>query len=181
MSDNDKPGRLAHQFGKFGEGLVLWWLGQFYGYSVALVDHEGADIVAHNDTEHLAISVKSVHASNKYYDKHNQDKLRIFAQKFGDLTPAVAFVFVWGESDKDSHAMIDVFLFKLDDIEMLINNHEKGFSRHKKDQDIYLISNGTNFETLKPIAEKYGFKHLRLQQTTKPFKHELKGETNDGK
>lgn len=178
MADKDKAGRLAHQFGKFGEGLVLWWLGQFYNYNVALVDHEGADIVAHSETEHLAISVKSVHASNKYYDKHNQDKLKEFAEKFGGLTPAVAFVFAWGE--KEHHTMIDVFLLKLDEIEMLVNNHEKGFSRHKKDENTYLISNGTNFETLKPIAEKYGFKHLRLQQTTGPFKHELKGETNHG-
>lgn len=175
MADKEKPGRLAQQFGKFGEGLVLWWLGHFYKYSVALVDHEGADIVAHNETEHLAISVKSIHAASIYYDKHNQDKLRDFAKKFGNLTPAVAFVFAWGEEDKDT--MLDVFLFKLDDFEKFIENNEKGFSRYKKDERVYLINNGSNFETLKSLAEKkeYDIKHLRLQQTTETFKHAIKG------
>lgn len=173
MADNEKVGRLAQQFGKFGEGLVLWWLGQFHKYSVALVDHEGADIVAHNETEHLAISVKSIHAASIYYDKHNQDKLRNFAQKFGNLTPAVAFVFAWGE--KENNTMIDVFLFKLDDFEKFIQNNEKGFSKYKKDNSVYLVNNGSNFETLKPLAEKYGAKHLRLQQTTEQFNHVLKG------
>lgn len=166
-----KAGRLAQQFGKFGEGLVLWWLGKFYNYSVALVDHEGADIVAHNNSsnEHLAISVKSIHAASIYYDKHNQEKLRDFAEKFGKLTPAVAFVFVWGEQDMNT--MIDVFLFKLDDFDFFCANEGIGFSKYKKDEQVYLINNGTKFETLKKLVDKSDrdIKHLRMQQTNEQF------------
>lgn len=167
MENEEKAGRLAHQFGKFGEGLVLWWLGHFYNYNVALVDHEGADIEAHKGNEHLAISVKSIHAASVYYNKHNQDKLRDFAKKFNGLIPAVAFVFVWGDREKDREdTMIDVFLFNLDDFDKFITNNEKGFS---KKGDDYLINNGANFNILKSVAEKYNAKHLRLHQIHEDF------------
>ena len=171
MAEQEKAGRLPQQFGKFGEGLVLWWLGHFHDYNVALVDHEGADIVAHKGSEHLAISVKSIHAASTYFDKHNQDKLRNFADKFGSLEPAVAFVFAWGEKDEKTKTMIDVYLFKLDDFEFFCANGEKGFGKHKKDEQVYLINNGANFETLKSLAEKYkdNVKHLRLKEINGKF------------
>ncbi len=167
MENEEKAGRLAHQFGKFGEGLVLWWLGHFYNYNVALVDHEGADIVAHKGDEHLAISVKSIHAASIYYDTHNQKQLKIFAEKFGNLKPAVAFVFAWGDREKDKEdTMIDVFLFKLEEIKKYIDNNEKGFGIKNGD---YYINNGANFNILKSVAEKYNAKHLRLHQIHEDF------------
>lgn len=160
---DEKAGRLAQQFGKFGEGLVLWWLGHCYNYSVALVDHEGADIIAHKDDEHLAISVKSIHAASTYYDKHNQDKLRDFSEKFGGkepLTPAVAFVYAWGERLKDNQTIqIDAYLIKLDDF------GKCNFS--KNDKQDYLVNNGAKFGTLNKLIAQHKeieIKHLRLQQ-----------------
>jgi Holliday junction resolvase len=158
----EKVGRLSHQFGKFGEGLVLWWLGQFHNYSVALVDHEGADIVAHKGDEHLAISVKSYHARARYFDQQSQKNLRTFAERFGTLTPAVAFVFVDHDNERENNAMVDVFLIKLDDFDFF------GFPKHKDKPQDYLISNGANFGTLEKLVGKYPEKkilHLRMQQT----------------
>lgn len=177
MVDKEKATRLSHQFGKFGEGLVLWWLGQFYNYNAALVDHEGADIIAHKGDEHLAISVKSIHASSTYYDDRNQKKLREFAKRFGmvtPLTPAVAFVFAWGDREQDkTNTMIDVFLIKLDDFDSL------GFPKHKDKPQDYLISNGSNFGTLEKLIIKFPNKkimHLRLQQTAEWLDNLNKGK-----
>ena len=79
MEEQEKAGRLPKQFGDFGENPVMWWLGQFFNYNVALVDHEGADIIAHNTNEKLAISVKSIHRASTIFDVYNQTQLRKFA------------------------------------------------------------------------------------------------------
>ncbi len=72
MEEQEKAGRLPKQFGDFGENMVMWWLGRFFNYNVALVDHEGADIIAHNTNEKLAISVKSIHRASTTFDVNNQ-------------------------------------------------------------------------------------------------------------
>ena len=107
----EKVGRLPQQFGKFGECLVMFWLGRTLNYTVALVDHEGADIIASGDKRY-AVSVKSRTFDNRNeritFDVDNQNKLRNFAHKFGCI-PAIAFVFV----DKGG-TYIDVCFVELD-------------------------------------------------------------------
>ena len=159
--EQEKAGRLPKQFGDFGENLVMWWLGQFFDYNVALVDHEGADIIAHNQTERLAISVKSIHRASTIFDIHNQTHLKKFAPNFGDLTPAVAFVFA--DCEKPQNAKLDIFLFLLKDFDFLC---DKGMGiKHKSNGD-YEIQNGAQFIHLKKLADTYDtmIKHLRLQQ-----------------
>lgn len=168
MIENEKAGRLPQQFGKFGECLVMWWLGHRYNYNVALVDHEGADIIAHNydSSERLAISVKSGHRASFEFDIHNQNQLTKFAEKFGGLTPAVAFVFA--DNERTENAMIDVFLLMLDDIRHFCDTNEKGFSRPAKIPTSCQVSNGARFRTLQALVDKYPdrpIKHIRLQQT----------------
>lgn len=161
MAEQEKAGRLPKQFGDFGESLVVWWLGQFFNYNVALVDHEGADIIAHNKTERLAISVKSIHRSSTIFDVHNQIQLKKFAENFGDLTPAVAFVFA--DREKTQNAKLDVFLFLLKDFDFFC---DKGMGiKHKSNGDFEIL-NGDRFIHLKKLADTYGnmIKHLRLQQ-----------------
>ena len=125
--EQEKAGRLPKQFGDFGENLVMWWLGQFFEYNVALVDHEGADIIAHNKSERLAISVKSVHRASTIFDVHNQTQLKKFAKNFGDLTPAVAFVFA--DCEKFQNAKLDIFLFLLEDLDVFC---DKGMGIKRK-------------------------------------------------
>lgn len=59
---NVKDGRLPKQLGDFGESLVAFLLGNIKGHRVAIVDHEGADIIATDRLDsklRYAISVKS--------------------------------------------------------------------------------------------------------------------------
>lgn len=59
---NVKYGRLPKQLGYFGESLVTFLLGNIKGHRVAIVDHEGADIIATDRLDsklRYAISVKS--------------------------------------------------------------------------------------------------------------------------
>ena len=51
IENEKRDGRLPQQFGKFGECLVMFWLGRTLNYTVALVDHEGADIIASGDKD----------------------------------------------------------------------------------------------------------------------------------
>lgn len=161
MEEQEKAGRLPKQFGDFGENLVVWWLGQFHNYNVALVDHEGADIIAHNRTEKLAISVKSIHRASTIFDIHNQKQLIKFAENFGNLTPAVAFVFA--DSEKIQNAKLDVFLFLLKDLDFFC---DKGMGILHKPNGDFEIQNGAQFIHLKKLADTHPemIKHLRLQQ-----------------
>lgn len=163
MEEQEKAGRLPKQFGDFGENLVVWWLGHFYNYNVALVDHEGADIIAHNKTDRLAISVKSIHRASTIFDVHNQLQLKKFAEKFGQLTPAVAFVFADYEKDQNKNARLDIFLFLLKDFDFFC---DKGMGILHKSNGDFEIQNGARFIHLKKLADAYPerIKHLRLQQ-----------------
>jgi hypothetical protein len=161
MEEQEKAGRLPKQFGDFGENPVMWWLGQFFNYNVALVDHEGADIIAHNTNEKLAISVKSIHRASTIFDVYNQTQLRKFAANFGDLTPAVAFVFADRENIQE--AKLDIFLFLLQDLDVFC---DKGMGITRKSNGDFEILNGAQFIHLKKLADAYDkkIKHLRLQQ-----------------
>ena len=139
----------------------MWWLGQFFYYNVALVDHEGADIIAHNNTERLAISVKSIHRASTIFDIHNQMQLKKFAENFGDLTPAVAFVFA--DCERTKNAKLDIFLFLLKDFDFFC---DKGMGISHKSNGDFEIQNGARFIHLEKLANTYPemIKHLRLQQ-----------------
>lgn len=108
--------RLEKQLGDFGEQLVMTLLGRIAGYSVAYVDHEGADLIAtepDNKEKRYAISVKSAQIGpneneTKVFKKQDQEKLCVFARDFG-LIPAVAMLFI-----PRDFAFIDVYLVTLD-------------------------------------------------------------------
>ncbi len=161
MEEQEKAGRLPKQFGDFGENLVMWWLGRFFNYNVALVDHEGADIIAHNTNEKLAISVKSIHRASTTFDVNNQMQLKKFATNFGELTPAVAFVFA--DRENVQKAKLDIFLFLLQDLDVFC---DKGMGIARKSNGDFEILNGAQFIHLKKLADAYDkkIKHLRLQQ-----------------
>lgn len=161
MAEQEKAGRLPKQFGDFGENLVVWWLGQFFNYNIALVDHEGADIIAHNKTEKLAISVKSIHRASTIFDVHNQKQLKKFAENFGNLTPAVAFVFA--DYEKTQKARLDIFLLLLKDFDFFC---DKGMGILHKANGDFEIKNGAQFIHLNNLVNAYPkmIKHLRLQQ-----------------
>lgn len=105
--------RLEKQLGDFGEQLVMTMLGRIARYSVALVDHEGADLIASDKHGHeYAISVKSYQIGpteneTKVFKIVDQEKLCEFADNF-DLIPAVAMIII----PKD-FAFIDMYLMTL--------------------------------------------------------------------
>src|SRR3712207_2619058 len=96
----NKDGRLPKQLGDFGESLVTFLMGNIKGHRVAVVDHEGADIIA-TDRLHskmrYAISVKSRWFKKDdpsiVFDHSNQEKLKTFSREF-DMIPVVAFVLI---------------------------------------------------------------------------------------
>ena len=64
--------RIAKQLGDFGEQLIMTLLGRLTRYSVAYVDHEGADLIA-SDKENgsgYAISVKSYQIGENESESH---------------------------------------------------------------------------------------------------------------
>ena len=154
-SDND-VGRLPQQFGKFGECLVMFWLGRTLNYTVALVDHEGADIIASGDKRY-AVSVKSRTFDNRNeriaFDNDNQKKLRNFADKFG-CVPAIAFVFV----DK-SGRYIDVCFVELDEMTRLSNESDICFKPRKDGNGIRLHHNTPDRQKHLPTIVKH---HIRF-------------------
>lgn len=100
---NVKYGRLPKQLGYFGESLVTFLLGNIKGHRVAIVDHEGADIIATDRLDsklRYVISVKSRRFKKDdpsiVFDLYSQNKLRTFAREF-DMIPVVAFVLIDGE------------------------------------------------------------------------------------
>lgn len=92
--------RFPKQFGDFAESLVMYVLG-LSNWSVALIDHVGADVIAVsrvNNDKRMAISVKgrnfpSTESKSFDFDRNNIDKLIDTANLLG-MIPAVSFVFV---------------------------------------------------------------------------------------
>lgn len=104
---------LEKQLGDFGEQLVMTLLGRIARYSVSLVNHEGADLIASDKKGNgYAISVKACQIGpkeneTKVFKDSDQKKLCVFAKDF-DLIPAVAMIMI----PKD-FAYIDVYLMTL--------------------------------------------------------------------
>ena len=74
--------RFPKQFGDFSESLVMYILG-LNNWSVALIDHVGADVVAvrRRDSKRLAISVKGrnfpdTESKSFDFDRNNINKLK---------------------------------------------------------------------------------------------------------
>lgn len=118
-----KDERLSKQLGDFGESLVMFILGNMKGCKVALVDHEGADIIATDrkiEGKRYAISVKSrwfkTDGYQKGFDESEQEKLRRFANEF-DMIPTIAFVMI----DKEAK-YVDIYLVTLDNLDNMANN-----------------------------------------------------------
>lgn len=124
--------RLEKQLGDFGEQLVMTLLGRLSRFSVAYVDHEGADLIASDKEGHsYAISVKSYQigpkeSESKVFSFDNQEKLCAFAEDF-HLIPAVALNVV----SKD-FAYVDVYLMTLSNFNKLAEQEESPAIRKVK-------------------------------------------------
>ena len=124
--------RLEKQLGDFGEQLVMTLLGRLSRFSVAYVDHEGADLIASDKEGHsYAISVKSYQigpeeSESKVFSFDNQEKLCAFAEDF-HLIPAVALNVV----SKD-FAYVDVYLMTLSNFNKLAEQKESPAIRKVK-------------------------------------------------
>jgi len=157
--------RLPQQFGIFGEYLVMFWLGQTLGYSVAIVDHVGADIIASKENcKRLAVSVKSrifkKDDPGVIFSIKSNEKLRHFAKKF-ECEPAVAFVFI----DKTG-IDIDVYLIELDIFEELCEDEKQTcFSKCKDGLGI------TNARTKQSALWNNEYiRHIRLKSESPLFR-----------
>ena len=114
--------RLELQLGDFGEQLLMTLLGRLSParYSVALVDHEGADLIISDKKaeKSYAVSVKTwqigpTENETKVFKNKDQEKLIAFADDF-DLIPAVGLIII----PKD-FAYIDVYLATLEGLRQL--------------------------------------------------------------
>lgn len=124
--------RLEKQLGDFGEQLVMTLLGRLSRFSVAYVDHEGADLIASDKEGHsYAISVKSYQigpkeSESKVFSFDNQEKLCAFAEDF-HLIPAVALNVV-----STDFAYVDVYLMTLSNFNKLAEQEESPAIRKVK-------------------------------------------------
>lgn len=156
--------RLEKQLGDFGEQLVMTLLGRIAKYSVAYVDHEGADLIAtkgtdsnDNDKEKgrgYAISVKAAQIGpseneTKVFIDTDQKKLCVFAKDF-NLIPTVAMVFI----PKD-FAFIDVYLITLDAFVKLANREDNEIEK----EAIKLVKNGLQINNFSLGTSERDIKH----------------------
>lgn len=117
---------LGKQLGDFGEQLVITMLGRIAKYSVAQVDHEGADLIAVDpeSNKRYAISVKSAQfgpeeSESKAFKIKDQVKLCVYAKEM-DLIPAVAMIFI-----PRDFAFIDLYMVTLDHLRELADKGNK--------------------------------------------------------
>lgn len=170
----EKKDRLESQLGSFGEQLVMTLLGRIAKYSVAYVDHEGADLIATDIYSKLkyAISVKTCQfgpdeSETKVFEKKDQEKLKLFARDF-ELIPTVAMVII----PKD-FAFIDVYIIALDDFERLAQLNsteiEEGAIKYTKENGLQI----NNYSLEKGKKQKYSDKkgHLKYLQNNELIEH----------
>lgn len=158
--EKTKDGRLSKQLGDFGENLVVFLLGNLKKHRVALVDHEGADIIAtdrENSNFKYAVSVKSrwfqTDDASTSFDEKNQRKLITFANEFG-MIPCVAYVLI----DKLCK-YIDVYILKLEDFEKLaIDQNFTGIKKRSKGLTIINTTEGNQ----KSLRECNLIDHTRI-------------------
>lgn len=156
-----KDERLSKQLGDFGEALVMFILGHIKGYRVALVDHEGADIIATDREKNgnkYAISVKSrcFKTDNPQipFEKDQQKKLKDFADEFGMIS-TVAFVMI----DKEKE-IVDVYIVTLDNMQSM-SNEIRGISSTGIEGEKLHFSNAKLNQSI--IQNQSGIDHTRLK------------------
>ena len=151
-----KDGRLPKQLGDFGEALAMVVLGQMLGFRVALVDHEGADLIASKGDTRLAVSVKTrrfvTDDPSLVFETPNPEKLTLFAESFG-LEPAVAFVMIDGD-----FTTIDLYFLTLEALNRYANDPTAaGFGTRKG--GAYISNAPRNQASLQSLD---GVQHRRL-------------------
>lgn len=176
--------RLEKQLGDFGEQLVMTLLGRVARYSVALVDHEGADLIATDEeyTRRFAISVKSAQIGpdeneTKVFKKKDQEKLCMFAREFG-LIPTVAMLFI----PKD-FAFIDVYLVTLDGFIKLAGKNGDNIEREAvkftaKGIQINNFSLGSGKKALKHSDKNGYLKYLHSNELIEHIRLDVRNRDN---
>ena len=133
--------RFPKQFGDYSESLVMYILG-LNNWSVALIDHVGADVVAvrwRGDSKRLAISVKGrnfpdTESKSFDFDRNNINKLKDTANMLG-MIPAVSFVFVDSQEEKRK---IRIIMAELSTLECLAENSETHFVNYNSKHGIQI-------------------------------------------
>ena len=133
--------RFPKQFGDFSESLVMYILG-LNNWSVALIDHVGADVIAVRRTgefQRLAISVKgrnfpATESKSFDFDRSNIEKLKDTANMLG-MIPAVSFVFVDTQEDIRK---IRIIMAELSTLEWLAENPEAYFVNYNSKHGIQI-------------------------------------------
>ena len=130
--------RFPKQFGDFSESLVMYILG-LNNWSVALIDHVGADVVAvrRRDSKRLAISVKGrnfpdTESKSFDFDRNNINKLKDTANMLGML-PAVSFVFV---DTQEGIRKIRIIMAELSVLEQIATDTKIDFVNYNSKQGI---------------------------------------------
>lgn len=130
--------RFPKQFGDFSESLVMYILG-LNNWSVALIDHVGADVVAvrRRDLKRLAISVKGrnfpdTESKSFDFDRNNINKLKDTANMLGML-PAVSFVFV---DTQEGIRKIRIIMAELSTLEKMAGDKHIDFINYNSKQGI---------------------------------------------
>ena len=131
--------RFPKQFGDFSESLVMYILG-LNNWSVTLIDHVGADVVAvrrRGDSKRLAISVKGrnfpdTESKSFDFDRNNINKLKDTANMLGML-PAVSFVFV---DTQEGIRKIRIIMAELSVLEQIATDTKIDFVNYNSKQGI---------------------------------------------
>lgn len=137
-----KDQRWPKQFGDFAEQLVMYVLGQCKNFSVAYVDHVGADIFAVNrddNNKKYAVSVKGrimpeTESKMFPFDIYNIQKLNETADVFG-MIPALAVVIV---DEMEGKKKIRIFFSTLEALNDLCNDKNASFISKNQKGDICL-------------------------------------------
>ncbi len=176
--------RYEKQLGDFGEQLVMTMLGRLSGFSVALVDHEGADLIASDKKgNEYAISVKArqfgpIENETYVFDNENCEKLCCFANDF-DLIPAVALVLI-----PRDFAYIDLYLLTLKGFIELSNRNdsnieENAIKKVKKGLQINNYSLGVSGKKTPFHYDKYGYlKYLHNSDIINHVRLDVRGKKN---
>lgn len=133
--------RFPKQFGDFAESLVMYILG-LNNWSVALIDHVGADVIAvrrTGESQRLAISVKGrnfpdTESKSFDFDRNNINKLEDTANMLG-MIPAVSFVFV---DAQEGIKKIRIIMAELSVLEQLATDSTIDFVNYNSKQGIQI-------------------------------------------
>lgn len=152
--------RFPKQFGDFAESLVMYVLG-LNNWSVALIDHVGADVLAVSrelNYKRLAISVKGRNFPPKEsksfdFDRNNIEKLRDTSNLLG-MIPAISFVFVDTQEDVRK---IRIIMTELSVLESLAEDKNCDFVNYNSKQGLqvkFTQSQRVNrLETIKNMSD----------------------------